>query len=257
MDKIKIYEHIAQTDLRKEKLILATITSIDNKFENNNIFAEKILFSNNGNIISSLNSKEVLNEIIDSLEVNEEFFNKEISETKNIKLSKGEIELFLDPIHDDPRIVIFGSGHVAQPLAKIAKIAGFTVNVVDDRKGLLNKGYFPTADKLICSDYAEYLSELKVRSDDYLVIVTRGHQHDYEVLKGVINSPAKYIGMIGSRHKVKLTFDRLKEEENVTQDKIERVDAPIGIHLGSETPAEIAVSIMGKIISVRRGKNEA
>ena len=153
--------------------------------------------------------------------------------------------------------MIFGSGHVAQPLAKIAKIAGFTVNVIDDREGLLNRGYFPTADSLIAKEYSSYLEDYKARPDDYLVIVTRGHQHDYDVLKGVIDSPAKYIGMIGSNHKVRLTFEQLKEEENVSQEKIDKVDAPIGINLGSETPAEIAVSIMSKIISVRRGQNEA
>ena len=191
---------------------------------------------------------------IENVVENEDIFEKDKSEI--IKIDD-KIELLLDPIHDEPRLVIFGSGHVAQPLAKIAKIAGFTVNVIDDREGLLNRGYFPTADSLIAREYNSFLEEYQARADDYIVIVTRGHQHDYYVLKDVIDSSAKYIGMIGSNHKVKLTFEQLKEEKEVSQEKIDEVDAPIGINLGSETPAEIAVSIMSKIISVRRGQNEA
>ncbi|MFW6025431.1 MAG: XdhC family protein [Candidatus Woesearchaeota archaeon] len=256
MGKRKIYDKIANIDLIKEKLILATITDSSKRYDQN-LFSEKILFSNKSNAICSFEDKKLLEKIVDNLEMNNKFFNKNKAEKITLELNEGKIELFLDPIYDDPRVIIFGSGHVSQPLAKIAKVAGFTVNVVDDRKGLLNKGYFPTADKLILSEYSDYLDEMKIRNDDYLVIVTRGHQHDYEVLKGVIDSPAKYIGMIGSKTKVKLTFDELREKDNVNEKLLNKVDAPIGIHLGSETPAEIAVSIMAKIISVRRGRNEA
>ena len=252
MEKAAIYNKISNTDLRKEKLILATIVSTDD--EDSELTGEKILFSSKNDIYSTLEDEKLLSKIRNGIELDKNFFEKEKAET--IKIDD-EIELFLDPIHDEPRLVIFGSGHVAQPLAKIAKIAGFTVNVIDDREGLLNRGYFPTADSLIAKEYSSYLEDYKARPDDYLVIVTRGHQHDYDVLKGVIDSPAKYIGMIGSNHKVRLTFEQLKEEENVSQEKIDKVDAPIGINLGSETPAEIAVSIMSKIISVRRGQNEA
>ncbi|MGM0410427.1 MAG: XdhC family protein [Bacillota bacterium] len=256
MGKRKIYEIIANTDLIKEKLILATITDTSKRYDQN-LFSEKILFSNKSNAICSFEDKKLFEKIVDVLEINENFFDKSKAEKITLELDEGKIELFLDPIYDDPRVIIFGSGHVSQPLAKIAKVAGFTVKVVDDRKGLLNKGYFPTADKLILSEYTDYLDEMKLRNDDYLVIVTRGHQHDYEVLKGVIDSPAKYIGMIGSKTKVKLTFDELREKDNVNEKLLDKVDAPIGIHLGSETPAEIAVSIMAKIISVRRGRDEA
>ncbi len=256
MGKREIYEKIANTDLRKEKLIIATITDLSEEY-NQKLFSEKILFSNKSSAICSFEDKKFLEKILNELEINNKFFNKNKAEKIILKLDKGKIELFLDPVHDDPRLIIFGSGHVSQPLAKVAKIAGFTVNVIDDRQGLLNKGYFPTADKLILNKYTDYLDEMEIRNDDYLVIVTRGHQHDYDVLKGVIDSQAKYIGMIGSKTKVKLTFDELREKDKVSDDLIDRVDAPIGIYLGSETPAEIAVSIMAKIISVRRGRDEA
>ena len=255
MKKAAIYKKISNTDLRKEKLILATIVSTD--YVDYELTGEKILFSNKSKNLTTLESENILDKIVKKLKTDKNFFNKSQSKTINLQIDKNNLELFLDPIHDEPRLVIFGSGHVAQPLAKIAKIAGFTVNVVDDRKGLLNRGYFPTADRLIASEYSSYLKDFKARPDDYIVIVTRGHQHDYDVLKEVIDSSAKYIGMIGSKHKVKLTFEQLKEERNISQEKINDVDAPIGINIGSETPAEIAVSIMSKIISVRRGQNEA
>jgi len=252
MKKADIYNKISNTDLRKEKLILATVLSSETM--DYDFFGEKVLLSSENGIFTTLENENLLKKIKKEFEKNEDIFEKDKSEI--IKIDD-KIELLLDPIHDEPRLVIFGSGHVAQPLAKIAKIAGFTVNVIDDREGLLNRGYFPTADSLIAREYNSFLEEYQARADDYIVIVTRGHQHDYDVLKEVIDSSAKYIGMIGSNHKVKLTFEQLKEEKEVSQEKIDEVDAPIGINLGSETPAEIAVSIMSKIISVRRGQNEA
>ena len=254
MEKSEIYNKISNTDLRKENLILATIVSTE--FSDDDYLGEKILFSDKKEFLSSLNNNKLCKQISEKIN-NNIIFNKEKAETIIFKIDNKNIELFLDPIQDEPRLVIFGSGHVAQPLAKIAKITGFTVNVIDDRRGLLNRDYFPSADNLIVSEFDSYLKDYKPHSDDYIVIVTRGHKHDYTVLSEVINSSAKYIGMIGSKHKVGLTFTKLKEEKNISEKKINKIDAPIGINLGSETPSEIAVSIMSKIISVRRGLNEA
>lgn len=259
MEKIEIYKKIAELDTGKDSLVLATITDYkDSGGEFENIYGEKILFKDDGSSFSTTELKPYLADITDKLEFDNDFYNRRRPQIKLIELGdRREIELFLEPVQDNPRLIIFGSGHVAQPVAEIAHICGFLVNVIDDREDLLNRHYFPTADKLICEEYVEHLKDLQLRADDYVVIVTRGHQHDYDVLKGVIASQARYIGMIGSNKKVKLSFDRLKEKENISQDLIDRVDAPIGIDLGSETPAEIAVSIMSKIISVRRGRDEA
>jgi xanthine dehydrogenase accessory factor len=258
METSDIIRQIAEAEPAKDKIIMATITDISNS-ENlsKKIIGEKIIFYERGDIFSSLQDQSLLDAIKQNLNFNNAFYEMGKADIEKIQLNQAdEIELFFEAVTHNPRLIIFGSGHVAQPVAKIAKISGFSVNVIDDRAGLLTKNYFPTADRLICQEYVEYLKNFKLRSNDYLVIVTRGHQYDYDVLKGAIDSQVRYIGMIGSKRKVNLTFERLKEEEDVSQDEIDKIDAPIGINIGSETPAEIAISIMSKIISVRRGRDE-
>lgn len=164
-----------------------------------------------------------------------------------------EVVLFADPIFPLPEMIILGGGHVAQPLAALAKMVGFQVTVIDDRPDFASQERFPQADRIICADFAQALKEIQVGPQSYLVIVTRGHQYDYFCLRETIGLPAAYIGMIGSRTKVRGTKKRLLEE-GIDPELIEQVHAPIGINIGAETPEEIAVSIMAEIIAIRRGR---
>jgi len=212
---------------------------VDENFEFT--FAEKDIASNKSNLIENILTENIL--------VNLKF-NKII--TKKFKKEDAEIEIYMEPLFNTPRLIIFGGGHVSLPLYKMGNLVNFNVEVVDDRKEYVNEGRFPEADKLICRDFSEYIKELDIKTNDYLVIVTRGHEYDYEVLKSVINSNAAYIGMIGSETKVNLIFKELMEKDNVDQKFINRVYAPIGLGIGSETPEEIAVSIISQIVKVRR-----
>ncbi len=170
-----------------------------------------------------------------------------------IDISKNlEAEVYIDPLIQKPRLVIFGAGHIARPLAKMGEIIGFKILVMDDREDMVNKTRFPEADCLICRKFEDFLSDLKIYTNDYLVIVTRGHQHDYLVLRKVIDSRAKYIGMVGSSNRVNIIFERLQKVEGVKEEYIKRVQAPIGIPIASETPEEIAVSIIAQLIATRR-----
>lgn len=249
MNKIDIYNEINNTDVRQEMRI-ATITKFDgNEFD---LKGEKILFKKNGDIIHTDKVGKWFQSIMDNLNV-EELFKTQKTLLKNITIDKNtNIEIFIDIVRSIPRLLIFGSGHIARPLARMAQMVDFNVSVIDNRNEFLNKEYFPTIDEFVCKDFTEYLSEAEISSNDYLVIITRGHDHDYEVLKNVIYSNAKYIGMIGSNNKVETNFKDLKREMNVSWEMIEKVKAPIGIKIGSETPAEIAVSIMAELIDVRR-----
>nr|WP_275589216.1 XdhC family protein [Sporohalobacter salinus] len=171
---------------------------------------------------------------------------------KKVKIDSGiEVEVYFEPVLEEPRLLIFGAGHVAKPLAKVGKMVDFTVTVMDDRQDMVSRQRYPQADELVCADFDDYLRNLQIKENDYLVIVTRGHKHDYEVLKEVIDSQAKYIGMIGSSRKVKMLFRQLRDE-GVGQELIDQVYAPIGVNIASETPAEIAMSIIAEIISIRR-----
>lgn len=163
----------------------------------------------------------------------------------------GEGEVFLEPIRRNPVLILFGAGHISQEVAPLAKRVGFEVVVVDDRAEFANRERFPWADKIVVEEFDRVVEKISVHEDTYLVIVTRGHIHDYTVLKQYLRSPAKYIGMIGSRRKRDLIFEQLLRE-GFTQEELTKVHSPIGLDIGAETPAEIAVSIVGELIKVKR-----
>lgn len=166
----------------------------------------------------------------------------------------GSIEVFCDVIAPQPVLLLVGAGHVAMPVAQIAHMSGFRVVVVDDRADMASEERFPRAAERIAADIVGTLREYPITPNTYVVIVTRGHALDEEALREVIDAPAAYVGMIGSRRKVKVIMDHLRED-GIDEHLIQRVHSPIGLDIGSETPAEIAVSIVAELIAARRGKD--
>lgn len=148
-------------------------------------------------------------------------------------------------------LVIAGAGHVGAALAKMALGLDFGVSVIDDRADLASASRLPPPIKPVVGDIAKTLRDWPIGPGTFVVVVTRGHQHDEAALHAVIDSPARYIGMIGSRRKVKLIFDDLVAL-GVSRENLERVHSPIGLKIGSVTVAEIAVSIAAELILVRR-----
>jgi len=146
-----------------------------------------------------------------------------------------------------------GAGHLAVPLVKFAKILGFHVTVMDDRVVYANRERFPEADEVLVGDMAGTLRGLEITPQTYIVLITRGHQFDEPCLREVIHSPAKYIGMIGSRRRIKACFIRFRDEDGIPEELLKRVYAPIGLDIGSESPEEIALSIVAEMVKVRRG----
>jgi xanthine dehydrogenase accessory factor len=172
-------------------------------------------------------------------------------ETRRIKLEKGE--LLLEPIAGIPSLVIFGGGHVSKFISKAAVMAGFHVTVVDDRPEYANAKRFPEAARTLTADCVRAFEELTMGPLSYIVIVTRGHRYDEEILERAVQTQAKYIGMIGSKRKVLTTFNRLTER-GVPAETLRRVHAPVGLEIGAATPEEIAVSVVAELIAVRRGQ---
>jgi xanthine dehydrogenase accessory factor len=164
----------------------------------------------------------------------------------------GDVEIYIEPYAPPPAIVICGAGHIAVPLAVIAKHAGFHVTVIDDRADYASRARFPTADEIVADSFTAALARLRVTPSTAVVLVTRGHRQDWDCLRVVVDSPAMYIGMIGSRRRVKAAMMGL-EAEGYSTERLARVAAPIGLDIGSETPAEIAVAILAEIILARRG----
>jgi xanthine dehydrogenase accessory factor len=154
------------------------------------------------------------------------------------------------PTHPRIRLVIVGAGHVGQAVAALASQADFDVWVVDDRHEYANAERFPTARRLVVGPIDEVLSGLEVTKHTYALIVTRGHGHDQEALFHLATTAAPYVGLIGSRRKIRLIFDSLKEA-GVSDEALARVSAPVGLDIGSETVPEIAVSIVAELIARR------
>jgi xanthine dehydrogenase accessory factor len=158
--------------------------------------------------------------------------------------------VFLEPLAVTPRLVIFGGGHVSAALCPLAKNIGFQVTVVDDRAEFADSLRFPEADELIVMPFEQADSALCFTPADFVVIMTRGHLHDHQVLRQVLIKPLGYIGMIGSRKKRETIFKALREEQ-FSEDLIKTVHTPIGLEIQAETPEEIAVSIAAELILVR------
>ena len=156
----------------------------------------------------------------------------------------------VEPLSALPHLYIFGAGHVSQYLATVAKIVDFNVTVIDDREEFANPGRFPGADRVMAADFRKVFDKLEFTGTEYVVIVTRGHAHDAVVLEETVQRPTRYIGMIGSKRKVGIIFDHLRDK-GVNEDTLRSVYAPIGIDINSETPQEIAISIVAELIRVR------
>jgi xanthine dehydrogenase accessory factor len=124
--------------------------------------------------------------------------------------------------------------------------------VLDDRPAFANRERFPEADEVLAADFGETLSTYPLDDQIYIAIMTRGHSHDMECLLQVIESPVPYIGMIGSRRRVRGVFDLVKAE-GYSKEALARVHAPIGLDIGAQTPEEIALSVMAEVVKARRG----
>ena len=158
---------------------------------------------------------------------------------------------FAHEVDPSPQLVIAGAGHVGGALADLAGGLGFALTVVDDRPDLATAERFPGA-TLLAGDIEKELSRLPLGPHCYVVIVTRGHRHDARALAAVVSSPARYVGLIGSKRKVVTILQRLRGD-GVPHEDLERVRSPIGLDIGAVTPAEIAVSIAAELVAVRRG----
>lgn len=157
---------------------------------------------------------------------------------------------YIEQFNYDGAVYVFGAGHVARELVPLLSQLDFRCLVLDDRAEFAQKELFPTAYKVLQVDYTKLADSISVGSRDYAVVMTRGHQYDAEAERYLLHTDAKYIGIMGSRHKAALAKAALLAE-GYSQQQLARITTPIGIDINSETPAEIAVSIAAQLIKVR------
>jgi len=164
----------------------------------------------------------------------------------------GKILVYIEPVIPEPHLLILGAGHVGKALSSAAGFSGFRVTVVDDREEYANNQNLPNAHDVIVSDFGSALSKVAVDKNSYIVIATRGHNHDLDALRSALKTDACYIGLVGSKRKREMLFETLRGE-GFSDGDIQRVIIPVGLAIGSVTPEEIAISIMAHIIQKRRG----
>lgn len=164
----------------------------------------------------------------------------------------GSYRLFWDKITAQPQALVLGAGHISQPLVELLALVGYETTVVDDRPDFANKARFPQATSVRCQHFAAALAELNLAAYQAVIIVTRGHRYDMECLRTVLNHHTPYMGMIGSQRRVKGIIEMLADE-GVSAGALARLRAPIGLDIGAQTPAEIALSIVAEIMAVTRG----
>jgi xanthine dehydrogenase accessory factor len=162
----------------------------------------------------------------------------------------GTLEVFVEPLLPQPQLIIFGGGHVSMAVARAASSAGFGIAVVDDRESFANAERFPMAND-IHTTYEDAFEKIQPNASSYLVIVTRGHKEDMRVLAWAVRTPARYIGMIGSKRKVLSVYKAL-ENDGYRPEEFQRVYAPMGLEIGALSPEEIAISIVAELIAIRR-----
>lgn len=167
----------------------------------------------------------------------------------------GQMEVYIEPLQPASHLYIAGAGHVSSHLGRFAADTGFHVHVIDDRERFANRDRFPDASEIIVDTIPAALARIEWPANAFLVVVTRGHRYDLDALMAVAGRPFRYVGMIGSRAKVKRIFDEMAGR-GCPDAWLQQVRAPIGLDIGAVTPAEIAVSILAEIVAVRSGRIE-
>lgn len=178
---------------------------------------------------------------------------KDALETGNLQVIKiSEKETYLiEPYFPEPRLIVLGGGHIAKPLVEFGARAGFSVTVADDRPSFANTERFPDAEKVICESFEKCFDLINLNKSTFVVIVTRGHRHDMDCLRQVLKYDNAYVGMIGSKRRVRSVMEQMISE-GYSEEKVNKVNAPIGIEIGAVTPDEIAFSIIAQVIKYRR-----
>ncbi len=252
-----IYDEIAR--LRREGRHCALATIISARGSIPSVAAAKMLVRDDGSMMGTIGGGCVEAEVWQAARdiMNDEkpkilTFNLDQTPDKDTGLAcGGTLQVFVEPVLPPSVLYIFGAGHVGLNVYKIARLAGFEVVIVDDRDAYANRERFPEARDIYADDLDRVMAQLAPPEAAFVVIVTRGHRHDMRVLGWAINTPAHYIGMIGSKRKV-ITVCQELQKQGVAAEQLKRAHAPIGLKIGATTPEEIAVSIVAELIAVRR-----
>ncbi len=248
-----IYEEIARIQAEGESAALATVISCVSPAPTREAY--KMLVKASGDTIGTLGGGEWEARVCQkALEViksgNPDRLRLNLDGQGIDMVCGGEVEVFIEPIIPSPALYIFGGGHISIFLVEIARMLDFRITVIDDRPEFANPNRFPKINDVIAEDFKTAFSRLRIDETSYLVIITRRPQYDELVLEMAVKTPARYIGMLGSKAKIETVFAHLLDR-GIPEQLLNNVHTPIGLAIQSKTPPEIAISILAEIIKVR------
>lgn len=239
----------------QDDIALVTIT----KHPDESLVGSKILLREEGILFDDAGLSRRLQTAI--VESSLPFFKKRHTKAVQFEYESREMECFIEVFPVPPRLIVAGAGHVSEPVAEIGKMTGFHVTVIDDRPEFANRERFPTADEVVCAPYVEFFKNVSVNPSTFIVLLTRGHKFDVVSLQELLRREeaieqeqrSAYIGMFGSRRRISGVFEQLKDE--FSDHNFTNIYSPVGLDIGGQTPAEIAVSIMAEILKVKNGRS--
>lgn len=254
----QVYEHLLEMINTGARGVLVTVINVSGSVPRHP--GSKMVVHENGKIFGSIGGGKVEKTVIDeslSLIGHEKPQKSTFNLTEDDgMLCGGTVEILYEPFGGQEKLFIFGAGHIGQELAPLAVRAGFTVTVVDNRPEFANRERFPLAIEIIADDYQAILPRLKFDERCFIVIVSHGHKFDADILHYCVHQPFAYLGMIGSKRKTQITLAQL-EMKGIERAVLNRVNSPIGLNIGAETPFEIAISILAEMIASRSGAKVA
>jgi xanthine dehydrogenase accessory factor len=175
-----------------------------------------------------------------------------LDQRSGLQVCGGKVSIFFESLEPDKKVVICGAGHIGLALSFVAKLLQFNVTIIDNRRAFANSQRFPHADTVMCAPYVQALRKAELDKNTFVVIATHGHLFDQACLEAALKTQAGYIGMIGSRKKIKYVFDILKKK-GFKKAQLDKVHTPVGLDIGAETPEEIAVAIAAQLVQENRG----
>jgi xanthine dehydrogenase accessory factor len=244
---MNIIARLNQLMEKGESICLATVIASKNS---NIAVGGKVIFLADGSVEGNLGTEESDLRLRDLAltAINEK-------KCQTVDFEKG-FRVFFDILSPENRLLVCGAGHIAVPLVRFARDLGFKVTVIDDRDDFANPDRFPNSD-IITGEFSIALRDFPINASTYVVVITRGHEHDADCLLEILRKDTAYIGLIGSRRRVRFVLEML-EKKGIAKKRLQEVFTPIGTPIGAETPGEIALSIAAELVCVRRkGSHQA
>jgi len=240
-DSIEIFSRLLDLQTRGQSFCLATV--IVSNVQNVAVGRKLIVFpdgTTEGSVGSARTDASLQSLALQSLK----------EKKKRTVVLEDSMQAFLDIFTADLQLLVCGAGHIAMPLVRFAREVGFRVTVLDDRSDFAHSSRFPGC-QVMTEDFTTALRKMPLGPSTFVVVITRGHEHDTECLQAILPKETAYVGLIGSRRRIHFVLEMLSRK-GISHQRLDEVFTPIGLPLGSESPEEIALAIMAELVCIRR-----